>query len=143
MKTFIFTSLAISCLWASVAAVPTPPSSEESKKGELLERNTGGIYICTDQYFKGTCGWKAQPLNTCIHLDPPWYKTISSFGPDQGIVCSWYSDYDCQSLLESNIRYPGVADMDQWNKCGRSVDGGALEARCHGNQMGSFLCKAG
>jgi hypothetical protein len=30
------------------------------------------IYICTGEYWTGTCGYKVQPLNACIHLDAPW-----------------------------------------------------------------------
>lgn len=43
MKAFIPTSFITSCLWASVAAVPTLLSVEVSRKDELLERKTGGV----------------------------------------------------------------------------------------------------
>lgn len=51
------------------------------------KRTVGGVYICTDVQWHGKCGYAVQPLNECIYLTSPWYKTISSFGPDPGTEC--------------------------------------------------------
>jgi hypothetical protein len=40
----------------------------------LQKRAAGGVYICTDVDWQGTCGYAVQPLNTCIHLDFPWVR---------------------------------------------------------------------
>ncbi|KAK6336842.1 hypothetical protein TWF718_009630 [Orbilia javanica] len=39
---------------------------------ELSKRTIGGIYICLDVGWNN-CGYKVQPLQTCIGLDAPWY----------------------------------------------------------------------
>ncbi|CAO2657103.1 Nn.00g032290.m01.CDS01 [Neocucurbitaria sp. VM-36] len=102
------------------------------------KRTVGGIKIYTSKYWTGTCGYKVQPLNMCIHLHDPWYHTISSFGPDQGTTCNWYSDYNCNTHIACGIVYPEIDNMNHpapgCQK--RSEDG--LEKRCHGNQAGSF-----
>ncbi|KAF1849191.1 uncharacterized protein K460DRAFT_394078 [Cucurbitaria berberidis CBS 394.84] len=106
------------------------------------KRTVGGIKICTGEYWTGTCGYKVQPLNSCIHLDAPWYHTISSFGPDQGTTCNWYRDYNCNDQIASGIVYPGIDDMDHPAPgCQKRSENG-LEKRCHGNQVGSFKCWA-
>ncbi|KAF2100439.1 hypothetical protein NA57DRAFT_54528 [Rhizodiscina lignyota] len=92
----------------------------------IEKRTPGGIYICTDINWSGECGYKVQPLNTCIHLDDPWYHTISSFGPDQGTSCQMYSDKNCNFPIGSGIGYPGVADM---TKDGLNDQVGAF--KCH------------
>ncbi|PSN59885.1 hypothetical protein BS50DRAFT_681988 [Corynespora cassiicola Philippines] len=154
MKASFFGILIAFGLYVNAVSIPTVDSAQPDAaaiafgKAEVEKRAEGGVYICTEQYWQGECGYKKQPLGVCIHLDAPWKYTISSFGPDGGIVCSWYSDYDCKNWLEGNIRYPGIADMDTpvpgVPGCKRqSEEGVGLEPRCFGNKLGSFLCTAG
>lgn len=72
-----------------VSAVPT---------AALEERTVGGIKICTDVNWKGTCGYKVQPINKCIHLDPPW-------------VCLLFSALDCWTLLLTLKQYHSISSM--------------------------------
>lgn len=51
------------------------------------KRTVGGVYICTDTDWKGTCGYAVQPLNTCIRMGQAWAFQISSFGPDKCTTC--------------------------------------------------------
>ncbi|KAJ7213493.1 hypothetical protein GGX14DRAFT_445308, partial [Mycena pura] len=50
-------------------------------------RTPGGVFVCTDINWGGTCGYAVQPLQTCIVLAAPWLNAISSFGPDPGATC--------------------------------------------------------
>ena len=53
----------------------------------LQKRTPGGVELCTDINWGGTCGYAVQPLNTCIILGDDWKNKISSFGPDPCQVC--------------------------------------------------------
>jgi hypothetical protein len=63
-KTFL-TTIALVASMTSAA-----PAAEPAMV--LDKRAKGGVYICTDVNWGGTCGYQVQPLNTCIHLDFPW-----------------------------------------------------------------------
>ncbi|KAF2736697.1 hypothetical protein EJ04DRAFT_432307, partial [Polyplosphaeria fusca] len=86
------------------------------------------MYLCTDWHFLGTCGYAVQPLNQCIHLDSPWWHSVSSMGPDSGTVCNIYSDYSCNTLIYRDLRNPGSSDLGE-----KGIN----------DQMGSFQCRAG
>ncbi|KAF3941978.1 hypothetical protein ABW19_dt0209261 [Dactylella cylindrospora] len=77
----------------------------------LTKRTVGGIYICTDINWGGTCGYKVQPLNTCIHLDSPWAYSISSFGPDHGTACVIGKNCEASSTDKNIIRWSGSHDL--------------------------------
>jgi hypothetical protein len=72
--------------------------------------------LCTDIHWFGQCGYAVQPLNQCIHLDSPWFQTVSSMGPDSGTVCDIYSDYSCGNLIYRGLRNPGSDDLRQQGK---------------------------
>ncbi|MCJ1229044.1 hypothetical protein MMC12_005708 [Toensbergia leucococca] len=77
----------------------------------------GGVYICADINWGGTCGYAVQPTYTCIDLGSDWDKKISSFGPDESTECVLYNVHGCLPDYASfpngqpDIHYPGVADM--------------------------------
>ncbi|KAH8671420.1 hypothetical protein BX600DRAFT_510094 [Xylariales sp. PMI_506] len=97
--------------------------------GDTVDKRTaGGVYICTDPDWKGTCGYKVQPLNNyvgisdfwvCVVLTSPWYHTISAMGPDQGGWIGGYTDNCCGCTCQSNncellamqLHYPGTGDL--------------------------------
>lgn len=66
------------------------PHSSAEKRDELEKRALGGVYICTDINWGGTCGYAVQPTYTCIDMGTDWDKKISSFGPDSGTQCVLY-----------------------------------------------------
>ncbi|TAQ88274.1 hypothetical protein B7494_g3385 [Chlorociboria aeruginascens] len=57
----------------------------------IQKRESGGIFICTDIDWSGTCGYAKQPLGVCIVLTSPYKDTISSFGPDDGYAAVVYA----------------------------------------------------
>ncbi|CAK5267238.1 unnamed protein product [Mycena citricolor] len=85
----------------------------------LEARTPGGVFICTNINFSGTCGYAVQPLGVCITLTSPWYRTISSFGPDPGATCFAYSQNSCAEA-QWEFTYPGdgtggLGTNDPWN----------------------------
>ncbi|KAJ7199030.1 hypothetical protein GGX14DRAFT_373442, partial [Mycena pura] len=68
-----------------IIGTPAPTSRNEIRSS--LPRTPGGVFICTDINWGGTCGYAVQPLDVCIFLTAPWFRTISSFGPDPGATC--------------------------------------------------------
>ncbi|KAK1768234.1 hypothetical protein QBC33DRAFT_619089 [Phialemonium atrogriseum] len=88
-----------------------------SRDEYLEKRQPGGVYICTDINWGGTCGYAKQPWNLCIQLDSPWYHTISSIGPDEYNAIVAYSDYSCGSSAQLAIFNPGYPDLRPagWN----------------------------
>ncbi|KAH8799687.1 hypothetical protein F5884DRAFT_113938 [Xylogone sp. PMI_703] len=82
----------------------------------LETRQDGGIIICTDINWQGTCGYAKQPWNTCIQLTAPYWHTISSIGPDQFNAVVLYSDFDCTDPDAITITYPGKPDLTQVGK---------------------------
>ncbi|KAJ7306207.1 hypothetical protein DFH08DRAFT_824863 [Mycena albidolilacea] len=136
--TQVFTTLAISILTA-VSATPVQdwkygvgwdgkvldpsiigtPTSPNVVRSALVPRTPGGVFICTDINFGGTCGFAVQQLGQCIVLTSPWYQTISSFGPDPGATCFAYSQNSC-SEAQWSFTFPGDATgglgtNDPWN----------------------------
>ncbi|KAF7333181.1 hypothetical protein MVEN_02383900 [Mycena venus] len=100
----------------SIIGTPTSPNVVRSA---LVPRTPGGVFICTDINFGGTCGFAVQQLGQCIALTSPWYQTISSFGPDPGATCFAYSQNSC-SEAQWSFTFPGDATgglgtNDPWN----------------------------
>lgn len=127
-------SLLLLSLLGAASSAPTVEIAERSPVAELEKRTVGGIYLCTDINFSGTCGYKVQPLNTCIVLTSPYDLSISSFGPDKGTKCHLYSTHDCTTYGCSSpgcgfapdiiLSYPGSADLrnQNFNDHARSFD---------------------
>jgi hypothetical protein len=77
----------------AVTALPTENVEvlESGAENSTVEaRAIGGIYLCTDINYKGRCGYKVQPLYTCITLGSVYNKQISSFGPDSDFYYNLY-----------------------------------------------------
>lgn len=63
------------------------PACSEQAASFPQRRTAGGVYICTDIYWGGHCGYAVQPLGVCIVLGSEWADKISSFGPDKCTTC--------------------------------------------------------
>lgn len=80
--------------------IGTPLKSSNSSLSPvaLSTQAVGGVFICTDINWGGTCGYAVQPLNTCIVLGSDWKDKISSFGPDKCTECRAWVTTNCQDL---------------------------------------------
>ncbi|KAJ6532313.1 hypothetical protein DFH09DRAFT_1326099 [Mycena vulgaris] len=81
-------------LEASASGTSKAPSTNVSTNA-LVPRTPGGVLICTDINFIGTCGFAVQPFNTCISFTAPWYQSISNFGSDPGATCIAVAKITC------------------------------------------------
>ncbi|KAI0703421.1 hypothetical protein BC835DRAFT_1023757 [Cytidiella melzeri] len=106
------------------------------KTSRHARRTVGGVYICTDINWGGTCGYAVQAINQCIVLGSDWNKQISSFGPDECTICYAYSSNDCVPSAtqtagsEWTFTYPG-------DDTGGLYSGGVP----WNDQISSFICE--
>ncbi|KAJ1304995.1 hypothetical protein OPQ81_000038 [Rhizoctonia solani] len=57
---------------------------------------SGGAYFCTDADFKGQCLYVSRfAENQCVNFGIEFNDKISSFGPDPGLACMLYNDWNC------------------------------------------------
>ncbi|RVD85642.1 uncharacterized protein DFL_003957 [Arthrobotrys flagrans] len=75
----------------NAAAAPGPVVTE---RPSIVRRgNVGGtsnVYYSLDIGFAGSPYYNVYALNTCINLNAPYLRKISSFGPDEGTLCTIY-----------------------------------------------------
>ncbi|KAH8805232.1 hypothetical protein F5884DRAFT_902283 [Xylogone sp. PMI_703] len=90
--------------------------SNDTNESILQKRQPGGVIICTDINFGGTCGYAKQPYEECIQLTSPYFHTISSLGPDQFNALVLYSDNNCGDPGAITVVYPGSSDLRQVKK---------------------------
>ncbi|CAE6410455.1 unnamed protein product [Rhizoctonia solani] len=58
---------------------------------------SGGVYFCTDANFTGKCLHVAGfTENQCVNFGNEFNDQVTSFGPDKGLACLLYSDWDCK-----------------------------------------------
>jgi hypothetical protein len=78
MRKMIPNLLTILTLPLSGVTLPHPSSDESLVPG--------GVYICSEPNWGGTCYKIASVLTTCLEV-PTAYRNIESFGPDAGALC--------------------------------------------------------
>ncbi|KAJ9642380.1 hypothetical protein H2201_004773 [Coniosporium apollinis] len=83
-------------------------------------------YMCTDPGWRGLCSHQTFEHGLCYDMNPKgnFYKTISSFGPDQGTHCYLYTAEDCkynkfdtkQKYQMREFSWPGLRDVGpEWD----------------------------
>lgn len=83
-------------------------------------------YMCTDPGWRGLCSHQTFEHGTCYNMNPNgnFYKTISSFGPDQGTHCYLYTVEDCkynkfdtkQKYQMREFSWPGLGNVGpEWD----------------------------
>ncbi|KAF2797048.1 hypothetical protein K505DRAFT_151410 [Melanomma pulvis-pyrius CBS 109.77] len=112
MRITFLTSVAL----LSGTALSTPLGIIERGERDL------GFYMTTDpewgyghQTGERLHDWTSDP--GCVSLEgTPFDKSISSFGPDEGVKCTVYDETDCTGE-ELVIFHPGYAEMgwDGWD----------------------------
>ncbi|KAF3093398.1 hypothetical protein TWF569_002474 [Orbilia oligospora] len=126
----ILLALAGSAFAAPNAAAEARPAVTE--RPSIARRgNVGGVYFTLDINFAGSPSYNVYALNTCINLSAPYLRKISSFGPDEGTICTIYGASNCGTQAGvATIYYPGSKDLrsfgNNWN-----------------DRIASFKCVAG
>ncbi|KAI0692878.1 hypothetical protein BC835DRAFT_1355549 [Cytidiella melzeri] len=122
--------------WDGVTLPSSDIGTPLSNDTHLQKRAVGGVYICTDINWGGTCGYAVQPVGECIVLGSQWNKKISSFGPDQCTVCYASSFNNCGS---------GETETSQnfwtFNYPGDATGGLANGANAWNDKISSFFCE--
>ncbi|KAJ6469353.1 hypothetical protein C8R45DRAFT_1016762 [Mycena sanguinolenta] len=68
----------------------------------------GGVFICQNTDWQGSCGYSVVAMNECILLTSPWLDTISSFGPDPGATCFAFASSNCDTdEAQWSFTFPG------------------------------------
>ncbi|QRV79085.1 hypothetical protein RhiJN_07101 [Ceratobasidium sp. AG-Ba] len=75
-----------------------------------------GVFFCTDANFKGNCVY-VSGFNSgqCVGVGSDFNDKVSSFGPDQGITCTIYSDAGCVGRATGGVVYPGINNLADFN----------------------------
>ncbi|KAJ7801719.1 hypothetical protein B0H14DRAFT_2615063 [Mycena olivaceomarginata] len=81
---------------------PAPPSLTATSTSSTTDANFGGD--CTDYGFTN---------NVCSNLPSEFQDDISSFGPDAGWVCAFYTDTNCSGGIYAGAN-PGFTDIPGW-----------------------------
>ncbi|KAH7113231.1 hypothetical protein B0J11DRAFT_541762 [Dendryphion nanum] len=113
-------SILVLAICGLATSIPTEnaPVNFTSVEGRSLDRRQpGGVFITTDIKWGGEPGYAKQPWDQCIRLDSPWWKSISSVGPDSGNAVVLSEDYNCGTANRVTILHPGNDDLQSigWN----------------------------
>ncbi|KAF2749197.1 hypothetical protein M011DRAFT_328695 [Sporormia fimetaria CBS 119925] len=137
-QTFLFSTLLLTTTIYALpnsltTGTPTSPSSttistpivelEQQIQSPACDLGVGGLYICTDINFTGTCTHHTPCLgsgdNTCYTVP----VGASSIGPDPGFTCYFYRHGFCRDFNNHGVltlQHPGVAnlmstELGDWN----------------------------
>ncbi|KAJ7325397.1 hypothetical protein DFH08DRAFT_817077 [Mycena albidolilacea] len=81
---YSFAALVVALASLKVSAAPAGPTADAA----LVDAN---VSICTDSNFGGDCTEYRITNNACSNLPSEFQDDISSFGPDQGWGCIFYT----------------------------------------------------
>ncbi|CAE7109615.1 unnamed protein product [Rhizoctonia solani] len=57
---------------------------------------SGGVYFCAEANFKAPCLFVSGfAENQCVNFGNEFNDKVTSFGPDKGLACLLYSDWNC------------------------------------------------
>ena len=80
---------------------PAAPHQALQKRGL-----PGAVYLCTDQNFRGECGWT--PPSPGCHISGTGEDAPESIGPDPGGYCILYKNQKCDSTQLKTLQFPGI-----------------------------------
>ncbi|KAJ7285347.1 RlpA-like double-psi beta-barrel-protein domain-containing protein-containing protein [Mycena rebaudengoi] len=110
----LFRSILAAAVVAIVAGNPIGREANTSFGGNngsaAQKRAPGGVLVCDELNWSGTCSKIIAPLASCIQLGEDWYHKVASFGPDDGAICTAYSEDGC-SIADTywTFQFPGDA----------------------------------
>jgi hypothetical protein len=87
----------------------------------------GGLYMCTNYGYRGTCSYAKYPMSTCYNLLAPFYNNVSSFSPDNyagdAIFAFECKIFDLEGRTGTSVRqsWPGTSNL--W------ISGSAVDKR--------------
>ncbi|KAG8682710.1 hypothetical protein FRC09_016594, partial [Ceratobasidium sp. 395] len=76
----------------------------------------GGVYYCTDEKFQGNCAYiTGFNAGQCVVVGPDFNDKISSFGPDDGMRCTLFSDDNCNGRAVGGVTKPGIPKLSDFD----------------------------
>jgi len=103
----------------------TPIGEAPVHERDLQKRTNGGVYVCQAYNWGAPCAYWVLGWNQCNYVNPPWWNTISSVGPDAPSTwCVLYTSTDCTSGASPSIGPGGgnlVGSWLPWNDNVRSI----------------------
>ncbi|KAL5634235.1 hypothetical protein ACGC1H_006153 [Rhizoctonia solani] len=77
---------------------------------------SGGVYYCTEADFKGKCLFVSGfTENQCVNFGNEFNDQVTSFGPDKGLACLLYSDWNCAGTNPGGwMVNPGSSNLSQY-----------------------------
>ncbi|KAF8599342.1 hypothetical protein BDV93DRAFT_511741 [Ceratobasidium sp. AG-I] len=83
---------------------------------ENQKRDVNGVFFCTDADFKGRCVYvRGFSSGQCVGVGSDFNDNVSSFGPDQGMTCTIYSDAGCGGRATGGVIFPGINNLADFN----------------------------
>ncbi|KAJ7481574.1 hypothetical protein FB451DRAFT_1443900 [Mycena latifolia] len=94
--------------------------------------NAIGAFFCNDINWKNDCvHWTNLYPGACYTLDAAHQDKVSSFGPDEVDECLLYPDFDCMSVEQGYLKYPGSGDLrTEYYPAGEPMNDHANSFRC-------------
>lgn len=82
--------------------------SKRSASGCTTLECDAGVYICSQENYKGSCYWQRAGGGAC-HPYP--YTRASSFGIDMGLQCALFQDNNCLYNQYTALTWPGLSNL--------------------------------
>ncbi|KAF8996354.1 hypothetical protein BDQ17DRAFT_1429799 [Cyathus striatus] len=108
---------------AAVSTALAAPAELNAKREALVD---GHLFVCTDNDFAGDCSNIGFFNNQCSNFSPEFQDDISSWGPDEGWVCTTYTDINCSGLTYTagnpgfSSLPPGINDAISSFRCNQA-----------------------
>ncbi|QRV77814.1 hypothetical protein RhiJN_05829 [Ceratobasidium sp. AG-Ba] len=93
-----------------------PKNAVKPTPGKPAPAAIGGVYFCKNANFVTPCVY-VSGFNSgqCVGVGSDWNDVVSSFGPDQGLTCTIYSDANCVGRATGGVVYPGIYNLADYN----------------------------
>ncbi|QRW06757.1 hypothetical protein RhiLY_05756 [Ceratobasidium sp. AG-Ba] len=93
-----------------------PKNAVKPTPGKPAPAAIGGVYFCKNANFTRYLTHLA-PFSSgqCVGVGSDWNDVVSSFGPDQGLTCTIYSDANCVGRATGGVVYPGIYNLADYN----------------------------
>jgi hypothetical protein len=103
------------------------PKSPTAQRANGENGYIGGLYMCTNYGFRGTCSYARYNMSVCYNLAAPFANNVTSISPDNYVgddkfkfKCSMWDGENCAGTNDTLV-WPGT--MDLW------VDEAAVDKR--------------
>ncbi|KAF1830409.1 hypothetical protein BDW02DRAFT_101794 [Decorospora gaudefroyi] len=119
----------VTALPPTACYTPSQPLRSTGENGYI-----GGLYMCTNYAYQGTCSYARYTPSVCYNLAPPYLNNVSSFLPDQyagadmfKFQCAIWNETACAGTKVVK-QWPGTNNL--WFEGGNVLDNKGKSVRC-------------